>query len=80
MGATLIALSVQKCNAGELAATRRLGGHGRLLRRARLMPVLAMGGASRVLGMTLPFASMVTASAALFLLVLLMGWTGVVRL
>jgi hypothetical protein len=70
LGRTVIALSVQECNAGELVAAMRLAGRGLLARRTRLRPALAVSGAALgTMGMTLPTVPVVTAAAVLFLLV-----------
>jgi len=78
MGGTVIALSVQECNAVQIAATLRLAGCGTLLRRARLMPALAMGGtALRMMGVAVLSTPMVAAATVLVLLMRLMRPGGV---
>ena len=69
LGGTLIALSVEKCNAGQFTPAVRLGGRGMRMRRARLMPALAMSWAAfRVMAMALLRAPVIAAGAALLLL------------
>jgi hypothetical protein len=76
LGGTLIALSVEKCNAGQFASAIQLGGRGMRMRRARLMPARAMSGAAfRVMAVAMALlraallrAPVIAAGAALFLL------------
>ena len=71
VGGTLIALSVEKCNAGQFAPAIRLGGRGMRMRRARLMPAINMSGAAfRVMAMALALlrTPVIAAGAALLLL------------
>ena len=86
MGGTVIALSVQECNAVEIAPAMRLAGRGLFTRGARLRPALAMGGtALRVMAVALLSTPMVAAAVVLFLLVrpmrpmLLMRLKGLLR-
>ena len=81
VGGTLIALSVEECNAGQFAPAIRLGGRGRLMRWVRLRPALAMGGtALGMTGMALPPSAMVAAAMVLFLLMRPMRLMAGVRL
>jgi hypothetical protein len=69
MGGTVIALSVQECNAVEIGTAMRLAGCGLLARGTRLRPALAMGGtAMRMMAIALLSAAMVAAAVVLFLL------------
>lgn len=70
MGGTVIALSVQECNAVEIGTAMRLAGCGLLARRTGLRPALAMGGpAMRMMAIALLSTAMVAAAVVLFLLV-----------
>lgn len=69
----MIALSVEECNAVEIAAAMWLAGRGSLVRVARLRPALAMGGtALRMMTVTLLPTPVIAAVPALFLLLMLM--------
>jgi hypothetical protein len=70
MGGTVIALSVQECNAVEIGTAVRLAGCGLLARGTGLQPALTMGGtAMRMMAIALPAVPVVTAAMVLFLLV-----------
>jgi hypothetical protein len=69
VGGTVIALSVQECNAVEIVAGMRPSGSGSFACGGRPMPSLAVSGAAlRMVGMALPRTPMVAAAIVLFLL------------
>ena len=79
MGGTVIALSVQECNAVQIAAGMRLSGRGPLVRGTCLVPAFAMvgGTALRMMGVAVLSTPMIAAATVLVLLMRLMRPGGV---